>query len=196
MKKFLLYLLGLPTRLRNYFHMKRKHVSYGKNLKLNGRVHFHGSGKFVIGNQVTIQSDPNVNPCAGGLAAHFTCDKNAVLKIGNHVGISHCAITAANSVIIEDDVLLGSNCMIADTDFHSIDFEKRNSGNDDTVKVAPVLIRKGAFIGARSIILKGVTVGEYSVVGAGSVVTKSIPDGEIWAGNPAKFIKNNVSRVI
>ena len=189
MKKFLLKLLNLPIFIINYIHMKRKHVSYGKNLILNGRVHFHGFGKFIIGDRVTIQSSPDVNSCAGGQEAHFTCNENAILKIGNHVGISHCAITAAESVVIGDDVLIGSNCMICDTDFHSIDFEKRNSLNDDTVKTAPVLIKKGAFIGARSIILKGVTIGEYSVIGAGSVVTKSVPDGEMWGGNPARFIK-------
>ena len=53
----------------------------------------------------------------------------------------------------------------------------------------PVVIKDGAFIGAHTIVLKGVTIGERSIVGAGSVVTRSIPDYEIWAGNPAKFIK-------
>lgn len=54
---------------------------------------------------------------------------------------------------------------------------------------SPVVIKDGVFIGAHCIILKGVTIGEKSIIGAGSVVTKSIPDGEIWAGNPAKFIR-------
>lgn len=54
----------------------------------------------------------------------------------------------------------------------------------------PVLIKDNAFIGAHSIILKGVTIGENSIIGAGSVVTKSVPDNQIWAGNPAKFIRN------
>lgn len=54
---------------------------------------------------------------------------------------------------------------------------------------APVIIEDNAFIGARSIILKGVTIGANSIIGAGSVVTKSIPANEIWAGNPAKFIR-------
>ena len=53
----------------------------------------------------------------------------------------------------------------------------------------PVEIREGAFVGAHCIILKGVTIGKEAIVGAGSVVTKSIPDGEIWGGNPAKFIR-------
>ena len=54
---------------------------------------------------------------------------------------------------------------------------------------APVVIGGNVFIGARCIILKGVTIGENSIIGAGSVVTKSIPANEIWAGNPAKFIR-------
>lgn len=182
-------ILQIPSGIYNYLCVKIKHVKHGKNLQLNGLVKFHGSGSFIFGENVTINSDPDINPSAGGMRSHLACKEGAVLKIGDHVGISLCAITAANSVVIEDDVLIGSNCMITDTDFHSIDFEKRNSPNDDTVKTAPVLIKKGVFIGARSIILKGVTIGEYSVIGAGSVVTKSVPNGEIWGGNPAKFIK-------
>lgn len=56
------------------------------------------------------------------------------------------------------------------------------------MKTAPIKIKKGAFIGANSIILKGVEIGENSVIGAGSVVTQNVPDKEIWAGNPARFI--------
>lgn len=52
-----------------------------------------------------------------------------------------------------------------------------------------MVINDNVFIGARCIILKGVTIGSKSIIGAGSVVTKNIPEGEIWAGNPAKFIK-------
>ncbi len=189
MKRLILGIIKFPVRLRNFIHLKRKRVRTGKNLRIDGKAYFHGKGNFTIGDNVTIQSSPNVNPCAGGSAAHFTCEQGAELKIGNNVGVSHCAITAANSVVIEDNVLIGSNCMISDTDFHSISYEKRASKNDDMVKTAQITIKHGAFIGARSIILKGVTIGEKSVIGAGSVVTKNVPDGEIWGGNPAKFIR-------
>ena len=60
---------------------------------------------------------------------------------------------------------------------------------DKNLKTAPISIEKDAFIGGGTIILKGVRIGEESVVGAGSVVTKSIPAKEIWADNPAKFIR-------
>ena len=57
------------------------------------------------------------------------------------------------------------------------------------VKTAPIKIKKGAFIGASSIILKGVTIGERSIIGAGSVVTQDIPDYCVAIGNPARVIK-------
>lgn len=85
--------------------------------------------------------------------------------------------------------MIGGNCKIYDNDFHSLDFNERMGTVDLWSKTCPVVIKDGAFIGAHTIVLKGVTIGERSIVGAGSVVTRSIPDYEIWAGNPAKFIK-------
>ena len=77
------------------------------------------------------------------------------------------------------------------TDFHSLDPQIRASAEDTLHKAcAPVRICEGAFIGAHCIILKGVTIGARSIVGSGSVVTKSIPADEIWAGNPARFIRS------
>lgn len=113
------------------------------------------------------------------------------LKIGDNVGISSSAIICYKDITIEDNVRIGGNCVIYDTDFHDMDSKNRTSENEDRSKIVSksVTIKKGAFIGAHSTILKGVVIGENAVVGAGSVVTKSIPENEIWAGNPAKFIR-------
>ena len=180
-KKIIKNICAIPHVTMNYISIKNKRIVYGDNFTIKGRAYFHGNGKFVFGNDVIINSSPNINPTAGGINCHFNVGGKGVLQVGNNVGISHCAITAIESVVIEDNVMIGSNCMITDTDFHSI--------SEEDVKIRPVLIKKGAFIGARCIILKGVVIGENAVVGAGSVVTKSIPDGEVWAGNPARFIK-------
>ncbi len=99
-----------------------------------------------------------------------------------------------NNITIEDDVLIGGNCKFYDTDFHSLDYSTRinpykNNVPDNGIKTATVIVKKGAWIGGHSIILKGVTIGSKSVIGAGSVVSKNIPDKEIWAGNPIRFIK-------
>lgn len=64
---------------------------------------------------------------------------------------------------------------------------------DTHIKTDAVTIKEGAFIASHCIILKGVTVGRRAVVGAGSVVTKDVPDDEVWAGNPARFVKRVVS---
>ncbi len=109
--------------------------------------------------------------------------------LGKNVGISNSAIVARELVRIEDDVMIGGSCKIYDNDFHSIDYSIRINGDDNNIKIKPIHILKGAFIGAHSIILKGVTIGEYSIIGAGSVVTKDVPSNEVWAGNPAHFIK-------
>lgn len=79
--------------------------------------------------------------------------------------------------------------MIYDSDMHSVDFESRSAETDTNVKSAPVTIDDGAWICGRCIILKGVHIGKRSVIAAGSVVTKSIPNDELWGGNPCKFIR-------
>ena len=148
-----------------------------------------GDGKYIIGDNVEINSSVRDNPTGGGYLTSLNSLEGATLIIGNDVGISHSAITAKERVEIGNNVLIGTNCMITDTDFHPIDAEQRRINDKTAIKSAPIKIGNNVFIGARSIILKGVTIGENSVVGAGSVVTKDVPANEIWAGNPAKFIK-------
>ena len=121
--------------------------------------------------------------------ALFFVDRNSEIIIGDNVGISQPALISHCSIRIGDNVKLGGTCVLT-TDFHSLDPIIRASSEDQKHrKSAPVTIEHDAFIGARCIILKGVTIGENSIVGAGSVVTKSIPANEIWAGNPAIFIR-------
>lgn len=180
--------MKLTDKLWNTLILKRKRVVFGENLKINGRLFVHGSGKIFLGNNVTIHSKFSVNPTAGGQRSHLRAEGKGTITIGNNVGMSHVNIVAMDSVTIGDNVMLGSCVKIWDTDFHSINPEERLNG-DINPKTAPVIIGDSAFIGATSIILKGVTIGKASVIGAGSVVTKNVPDGEVWGGNPAKFIK-------
>lgn len=94
------------------------------------------------------------------------------------------------SITIGKQVNIGAGTMIFDTDFHSLSWEDRADGTDIEKKVSkPVVIHDLVFIGADCIILKGVEIGEKSIIGAGSVVSRDVPAGEIWAGNPAQFIK-------
>ena len=173
-------------RLLNKIELLRKRVQYGRNLKINGIISLHGHGTIIVGDNCIITSSAHYNPTDGSGKTHFWTQKDGKLVIGNNVGISNTCITASAYVKIEDNVLIGSGCMLSDTDHHELVMEERGSGN---VAHASIIIGKGAFIGARCIILKGVKIGEGAVVGAGSVVVKDIPDREIWAGNPARCIK-------
>ena len=120
----------------------------------------------------------------------FFVDRGATLSIGDNVGISQAALVAIADITIGDNVKIGGGVQVFSSDFHSLDSKVRASDEDMKYrKSAPVKIGNGVFIGARSIILKGVVIGDNSIIGAGSVVTKSVPENEIWAGNPARFIR-------
>ena len=92
------------------------------------------------------------------------------------------------SITLGNNVYLGGNVKIYDTDFHPLDFKQRIYTNNPG-KALPITLSDNVFVGAHTIILKGVTIGQNSIIWAGSVVTKSIPANEIWGGVPAKFIR-------
>jgi acetyltransferase-like isoleucine patch superfamily enzyme len=122
----------------------------------------------------------------------FVATKGAQIIIGNNVGMTSTAIICHDRITIGDNVKIGINTVIYDTDFHSLDASIRNQYPEsiEGVKNKPVTICNGVFIGGHTTILKGVTIGVNSIVGAGSVVFQSIPDEQIWAGNPAKYVRD------
>ena len=180
--------MKLFDKLWNCFIFKYKKVKAPKDICIIGRVYIHGfNGGVIFGNGCIVRSNENSNVSSGGNHTHLQVGENAHIIIGSNVKMSQVYITAMNNVTIQDNVMIGACVKIWDTDFHSADYELRLQSKG--TKTAPVTIKEGAFIGACSIILKGVTIGKHSVIGAGSVVTNDVPDGEVWAGNPAKFIK-------
>ena len=121
------------------------------------------------------------------------------LVVGNNTAINGAtSFSIADRVEVGNNVLISYECMIMDHDGHSADPDIRKSDLPDLlegrpkawgpVKIAPVKIEDSAWIGARSIILKGVTVGQGAIVAAGSVVTKSVAPFVIVAGNPAREV--------
>jgi acetyltransferase-like isoleucine patch superfamily enzyme len=121
-----------------------------------------------------------------------TWQAGAVLEIGNDFGMTGGSIVAAERITIGNRVTVGANTAIMDTDFHPLDPERRRL-HPQEAKTAPVEIEDDVFIGMNCLILKGVTIGHGSIVGAGSVVTKDLHPGVIAAGNPARVIGNLVA---
>ena len=111
---------------------------------------------------------------------------DGVIQIGNNVGISGASICALKRVKIGDDTKIGRGVLISDSDSHPVHPDYR----DDLTLTIPseIVIGNNVFIGANSIILKGVSIGEGAVVGAGSIVTKDVPAFAIVAGNPARVL--------
>lgn len=155
-------------------------------------IHISRNAQCHIGRNFTM-GNWSVNSASGIYCkCKIEVRKGATLNIGNNVGMTATTIMCFNHIEIGNNVMIGVGTHIYDTNFHNINPKDRIEKKDpkDTVKTAPVIIHDNVFIGAFSIILKGVTIGENSVIAAGSVVTKSIPDNQIWGGNPAHFIKN------
>lgn len=160
--------------------------------KIYGRIIIYNKGVISAGNELVITSGGQYsNPIGSSNKTKIFCLSNAMLDIKNHVGISNSLIYCANNIRIENNVSIGGGCGIFDTDFHSHDPHIRRTKHEtlSNIKTAPVWIKRNAWIGGYSIILKGVTIGENSIIGAGSVVVTDVPDNEVWAGNPARFVK-------
>lgn len=183
-------LVDTCNRMISMLLLKRHRVIIGDQFAVHGVLKLMNSGVIQLGDRVTINSGSYFNPVGGSRRTVLATASGATIRIGNNCGISNSLLYAATEIVLENNVMIGGGCSVCDTDFHPIDFDSRIGMGDKATKSKPIRIKDGAFIGMNSIILKGVTIGRHSVVGAGSVVTKDIPDNQIWAGNPARFVKN------
>lgn len=162
----------------------------GNSIKIFGYpiLKFSKGSKVYIGKNLVLISAPYFSePGVNHPVILSTINSEATLRIGDDVGISGGGIVAAKEIIIGNDVLLGANTFITDTDFHPKTLSNRRYSHENA-KVSPVRIGNNVFIGMDSIVLKGVSIGDNSIIGAGSVVTRSIPKNSVAAGNPAKII--------
>lgn len=171
-------------------------------LRVNGVRYGHGcrwlgtpmvqavrDSTITIGSRVAFRSWPASNPLAPNHAVVLATRKpGALIQIGNDCGFTGTTLVAAERIMIGDRVQVGANSTIVDTDFHPLTAAER--ARDFLAGAhAPIMIEDDVFIGMNSLILKGVTIGRGSVVGAGSVVTRNVPPGVVVAGNPARIVK-------
>lgn len=164
--------------------MFRAHcVRVGKDLKVEVLPDINGHTKIYVGDNVTL-SGP-----IGIFSGRFK--ENPELIIGNNVYIAGgTRFTVNERVELKDHCSIAGGCFIVDSDGHPLDWERRAANaplNDDEIK--PVTLGEYVWVGRGATIMKGVTVGDRSVVGAGSVVLNDVPPDSLAMGSPARVLK-------
>lgn len=199
-KRIIRKIINLPRglKIRYYRYWNRilftiKGVEYGQGLNVTSSVFLILSphSKVSIGDNFVFTSGECINPLSRNIRGCISTNPNASIKIGNNVGMSSTCIWSHYNITIGNNVQLGGDCILLDSDAHSLNYLDRRESVKDRInkKDAPIIIEDDVLIGTRCIILKGVTIGARSVIGSGSVVTKSIPADCIAAGNPCKVIR-------
>ncbi len=163
-------------------------------LKLNGvrfklRVlgnsfYVNNQGKITIGNRVSLHSFPNGTIYRTSLSTYYP---EAVIEIGNNCNINGTVIHSNQFVSIGNKCMLGPGTVIADNDSHRISVDPVERRRKAVSK--PIIIKDNVWVGMNCLILKGVIIGENSIVAAGSVVVKEVPPNTLVGGNPAKVLK-------
>ena len=163
---------------------------FRRDWQINGKpfLRAYPGSRIEIGHRLVLTSNLVANPIGVIQPVFLRVEANAYLKMGDDVGISGSSISVAQEIIIGSEVLIGSGALIMDNDMHQLNPVNRRYSTEN-IAAAPVRIGDNVFIGARAIILKGVTIGDGSVIGAGSVVASDIPSMCIAVGNPAKVIR-------
>lgn len=155
----------------------RRHCTVvGKDLSVLGPCAASSSGTIDVSDGLTIRSRKyNM--------VEIWCARDARLSIGKNVFLNQgVRIACSREISIGDNTLIGDETVILDNDFHGV--------ATSAAKIAPVRIESDVWLGTRVIVLRGVTIGRGSVVGAGAVVTRSIPPYSFAAGVPAQVIKS------
>ncbi len=184
-------LLGvIHTRIR----VSGNRVSHGSYKSYGVPLIINRDGAIEWGNNLSLNNGLLNNQIGFNCPCIFMALKGRIVT-GVNVGISQSTMVSVKGAQIKigDNTLIGGGCKLYTTDFHNIEYLIRRDWETDyqNLKSESIIIGHDVFIGANTIILKGVVIGDRSIIGAGSVVTKNIPSDEIWAGNPVRFIRKS-----
>ena len=165
------------TWLNARWHFRRA-TKLGRRVRLAGRPRVWAKGTMIIGDRVRIDSII--------ARVELTADVGGTLEICDRAFVNAgCSIAATKLVRIGADALLGPHCMLIDNAYHHVDPDRRLERPES----AAIILEPNVWLGARSIVLPGVTIGEGACVAAGSVVTKDVAPRTLVGGAPAKFIR-------
>jgi len=168
-----------------------------KGVEFQGRCEFLGrplmsvarGARMVLGDGAQLYSATRANPLGNFQPCVLRALRpGAQLVLGRGVGLSGTVLCAADSIEVGEGTIFGSGAMVIDNDFHlpAGEWGWNSEAMLSGTSARPVKIGRGVFIGARAIVLKGVTIGDRAVVGAGAVVTRDVPANQLAVGNPAQ----------
>lgn len=166
-------------------------IPWGSGWQIYGMpiLQIHRKSTVEIGDHLQLRSFKQSNPLSPATPVSIsTRNEKSSIKIGYYFSMTGGGIIAAEYIRIGNRVTVGANTIICDTDFHPLRSADRLQDSNRGA-IAPIIVEDNVFIGMQCLILKGVTIGEASVIGAGSIVTNDIPPGVIAAGNPAHVIR-------
>lgn len=199
-KQLVVHFLGLCARISDIFAGLASYILFKTHCEVDGSFISHGvpvinkvgaGGKIVIGKSFSMNNGYAGNRIGYNVPCLFKVSSGSIF-IGDNVGLSQVSLCAIGAdIIIGSNTKIGAGVKIYTTDFHSIDFMDRRDAEMDAAnrKCSKVSIGQDCFIGAGSIILKGVEIGDRVIVGAGSIVTKSLPSDCVAGGNPCRIIR-------
>lgn len=165
-------------------------IGWGRGWKIFGRpiVQRHRGSDIRLGDGLYLRSWPKSNPLAPNHPVVLaTRSASAAIVVGDDCGFTGTTLVAEAGIEIGDRVQVGGNASIVDTDFHPLEpgarAEDLNAG-----EATPITIGDDVFVGMEALVLKGVTIGDGAVIGAGSVVSRDVPPRRVVAGNPATVV--------
>ncbi len=178
-------LLYVITTYSERFYVRIIGVSLGKKCKFNGWTSFFRAKKSLI--DIGMFCSFNSSGYKNHIGLNHRCiicthTSNAIIEVGENTGMSSTTINCWQQIKIGKNVRIGANCVIMDGDFHLDDFR--------IGAPKPISICDNVWLGANVVVMKGVTIGENTIIGMNSVVTKDIPANCVAAGNPCRFIKS------
>lgn len=169
-------------------------IPWGRGWRFYGMpiIQKHRRSSMCFGSGLQLRSALRSNPLAPNHPATLvTWAEGALLEVGDNLAMTGGTLCAAERIAIGNNVAIGANTVIVDTDFHPLDAALRRTAPSGG-RTRPVRIDDDVFIGMNCLILKGVIIGRGSVIGAGSVVTGDVPPYVVAAGNPARVIREQV----
>jgi acetyltransferase-like isoleucine patch superfamily enzyme len=179
--------------LRIYYSLFEKNLSIGNGVKFDKIpiLKIKNKGRIIIGKNATINSNNRGYHLNMHNRVKLVADRpNAIISIGEFSRIHGSCIHAFKNIAIGKRCLIAANCQIFDGNGHDLSFPNVENRINTLGEAKEIVIEDNVWIGANCIVLPGITIGEGSVIAAGSVVNTNVPKMSIAGGNPIKIIRN------